>query len=225
MNKILDFGPIYTETDLANFPVEPWNTFSNVIFLIALIYFAKKTKLDCKKHYFLVWSLPLLGIGFIGGTIYHATRSSNIWLIMDFVPIALLSLAAMCYFWWHIFYRKLYVILAVLLTSLLPRFFIWSLDIDRNYIISLSYVSMGLALCLPITVLSFQHKWLNWHLTVIAFLFFSCAVFFRLVDKMSGFIFPMGTHFLWHLFGGCAVFCLMEFIYRWNLIKEINHEK
>ncbi|MGA8854131.1 MAG: hypothetical protein WB492_08135, partial [Christiangramia sp.] len=78
-----DSGPIYQETLAGRLPVEPFNTYSNIFFLIIIIYFSLRVYRDYKNHRFLAWSLPVLFLGFIGGTVYHATRSHDIWMYMD----------------------------------------------------------------------------------------------------------------------------------------------
>ena len=40
-----DQGPIYQETNMANYPVELWSTISNVVFLAVFIFFAAKNKI------------------------------------------------------------------------------------------------------------------------------------------------------------------------------------
>lgn len=44
-----DQGPIYRETDMSRLLVEPWSTFSNLIFLAVFIYFAVKTRFSYKR--------------------------------------------------------------------------------------------------------------------------------------------------------------------------------
>lgn len=211
-----DFGPIYAETDLARFPVEPWNTASNLVFLLLFYYYAKKTKLNFKQHGLLVGALPLLMVGFLGGTLFHATRGSSVWLLLDFVPIAILALSATVYFWRKVLGGYFKAFLAVVLTALLPRFLIWELDIPRNYTISLSYACMGMALCLPALIFSARNSWNGIGLLLAAISLFGMAVGFRVFDQWSKPYLPMGTHFLWHLFGGLATFCIMEFLFRVN---------
>ena len=89
-----DFGPIYAETDLTRFPVEPWNVASNLIFLIIIFLFARRTRLNYRRYPLVVLALPILAVGFTGGTIFHATRSNRLWLMMDYLPIMILCLLA-----------------------------------------------------------------------------------------------------------------------------------
>lgn len=93
-----DSGPIYQETIAGRFPVEPFNTISNFLFLLIILYFSRKVYANYKQHLFLAYCLPVLFIGFIGGTLYHATRSAEIWLLLDWVPIVLLCIATAIYF-------------------------------------------------------------------------------------------------------------------------------
>ena len=94
-----DHGPIYLETLMGRFPVEPWNTISNLLFLALIIYWFARVRGDVAVHRFIAYSLPVLLIGWAGGTVYHATRSHDVWLFLDFGPIALLVLAVAVFFW------------------------------------------------------------------------------------------------------------------------------
>ena len=67
-----DHGLIYKETILGRLPVEPWNTASNLVFLFVVIYWSLKVYPYAKDHLFLAYSLPILFIGYIGGTVYHS---------------------------------------------------------------------------------------------------------------------------------------------------------
>lgn len=103
-----DSGPIYLETVEGRFPVEPFNTYSNLIFLVLVIYWGLKVYRNPKEHQFLAWILPIIGASYIGGTIYHATRSHEFWLRLDWMPIMLLCGALVIYFifklvslWWQ----------------------------------------------------------------------------------------------------------------------------
>ena len=85
-----DSGPIYLETTQGGFPVEPFNTFSNTIFLLLIIYWSLRVYRNPGQHKFLAWVLPVIGVSYIGGTVYHATRSHEFWLRLDWMPIMLL---------------------------------------------------------------------------------------------------------------------------------------
>lgn len=102
MMQPADFGPIYAETLPGRFPVEPWNTFSNLIFLFVFLNFLRRIRHNPRRYPITLTSLIILIIGLTGGTIYHATRSHNIWLILDFVPIGILVIIGTIFFWYRL---------------------------------------------------------------------------------------------------------------------------
>ena len=212
-----DFGPIYVETDLSRFPVEPWNTASNLIFLLIVIVIARKTKLDWRIHPLLVGGLPILLIGFVGGTLFHATRSRSLWLVMDFVPIFLLSVAAALRLWRSVLGNYVRATIALLLAALVPRFLAAALQLPFHYQISVGYSGLALAILLPAFWVSRVQDWRGVSLLCATTASFAAAVFFRSIDRAGVALLPMGTHFLWHLLGGVSVWCLMEFLYRLDL--------
>ena len=90
----LDSGPIYFETTLSDshWPIEPWNAISNLIFLAVALYWIftiHREHAKIPRNFRILISLLL--IGWIGGTIYHGTRSGDIWYYMDMLPIYLLA--------------------------------------------------------------------------------------------------------------------------------------
>jgi hemolysin III len=208
-----DIGPIYAETDMRRFPVEPWNTASNLVFLALLVIFGQRTRLDRRRYPFLVPGLFVLAIGFIGGTVYHATRSHNIWLFLDFLPILLLTGAASIYFWLTVVKNRVVAIglcLALLLSGRLLRVY---LELPKNLGITVSYLGAALAILVPAAIhasdLGRKHRrWLLW-----SGVLFGVALTCRFLDKGAGVeLFPMGTHFLWHIFGGLSVGALLNYI-------------
>lgn len=61
---IHDFGPLYAETDPSRFPVEPFNSVSNLIFLLVFIYYFRRTSLSFNQFPMTVSSLPILFVGY-----------------------------------------------------------------------------------------------------------------------------------------------------------------
>jgi hypothetical protein len=222
--KPADFGPIYPETDLTRFPVEPWNTFSNLIFLLIILYWWRKTKLDIRKFPLVVTALPILLIGFVGGTVFHATRMHNIWLILDFMPIFILVIAAALYFWYRIVNN---IIIGAVLTCvpfLLTYLLRLSLDLPPDFHITAGYVSCAVMILLPAVLHSGFNKWRHVMQLVFTVLCFIIAISCRQFDFTIGTkIFPMGLHFLWHIFGGLSAFFLIDYIYRSDLDLNLLH--
>lgn len=217
-----DSGPIYKETIAHRFPVEPFNTFSNLIFLFIVVYFGLKVYKSPKKHPFLIWILPIIAIAYVGGTLYHATRSAEIWLLMDWVPIMVASLTGVIYFvikWTDTWPQRLLLVGAIIGTF----FGLRALPLPPQVRLSFGYLVTALAIAIPIIGYLHKTKWHNARDVVYAFSIFGIAVLFRFMDKkMDIDFFWMGTHWLWHSFGGLAVFFLIRYIYKDNTREAVG---
>ncbi|GLB53218.1 hypothetical protein NBRC110019_22580 [Neptunitalea chrysea] len=216
-----DSGPIYKETLMTRFPVEPFNTLSNLLFLAILIYFGIKVYRNPKKHMFITCTLPVIFIGYVGGTIYHATRSAEIWLYMDWVPIMLSCLAATIYFIFKstssVWQRILWIGLTLVINigeRLLP--------IPKKYVISIGYILTAIGVLLPIFVYLYKTHWVQTKWIIFSILSFALAISFRILDKHLDFL-TMGTHWLWHTFGAIAVFFLITYIYKDDITKPAKN--
>ena len=208
----MDRGPIYIETVLDRFPVEPWNTASNLIFLFIIFYFWRKMLRTGLRPPLLLFGLPVLFVGFIGGTVYHATRSHNLWLFMDFIPIFVLAIAASFHFWLEIVHRKWLAALLVILPVLLLQTLRAALPISKHLWISMGYAGLAVSILLPAVIHCALRRWAGARLLIMALLFFVIALLSRITDPQQ--LLPMGTHFLWHIFGGLSTFCMLEYVLR-----------
>ncbi|MDC6365276.1 MULTISPECIES: hypothetical protein [Flavobacteriaceae] len=212
-----DSGPIYLETIEGRFPIEPFNTYSNLIFLVLLMYWGSKVYKNTKQHLFLAWVLPVIAISYVGGTVYHATRSHEFWLRLDWMPIMFLCMALMIYFIFklvHKWWQRLLFVLALLGVSFLVR----TLPLPQALRISIGYVITALTILFPLALYLIKTKGRGLLWVVLAFSIFGLAIFFRSIDLTQTF-FPMGTHWLWHFFGGVAVHFLITYIFRDNLLN------
>lgn len=208
----VDSGPVYKETLAGRFPVEPFNTFSNFLFLGVCIYFALRVYRRGSRQVFLAFCLPVLLLGFIGGTVYHATRSAEIWLYLDWVPIVTLCLACSFYFAWKagkLLWQKIVLCALVLGLPLIFRSIPW----PQNMQISLGYIGTALGVLLPIVLYAARTRFTHFYGVVAAVLSFGIAISFRIFDSSLA-ILPMGTHWLWHSFGAVAVFFIMNYVYK-----------
>jgi len=211
-DAILDHGPVYAETIVGRFPVEPFNTLSNIGFLIILVYWGMKVYPAYKKHKFIAYALPVLFIGFIGGTVYHATRAHDVWLAMDWMPIMILGLSVSVYYyfkqklpWWGI-----PILLAIPFVLMYLVFNV--LDLARGVGPSIGYSMIALLILLPITLHLYRTKWKHGQWILFGLLSFIVAITFRTLDKYA--LIPMGTHFLWHLFGALATHFVLTYIWK-----------
>jgi len=215
MKTVNDFGPIYTETDLSSFPVEPLNTFSNIFFLVVVVYWClqiKDQKLPTRLNKYLIFSMPILFTGFVGGTIYHATRSHDIWLLLDFLPILILVLVT-SYFCWRRLKMSLPVIGLCLVGLIgLPRLYVYSFAADAGVNISFSYFVLAMAVTLPIFLYEIKTKCKTVVPFLMALLTVMLALGFRVADSFEFVVthLSVGTHWLWHSFGalGCHLLIL-----------------
>ncbi|BAO54743.1 membrane protein [Nonlabens marinus] len=213
LQTVNDSGPIYKETVMGRFPVEPFNTASNLVFLAVIIYFSIKIWKSTHSHYFLKAIMPIFFLGYIGGTVYHATRSAEFWLLLDWVPIVLLCFACSIYFVfksarsWR--YRLLLIAIIVGL-NIIPA----TLPLPKGYGTSVGYIGSAVAVILPVVVYLYQTGWARAIYLGLAVGSFTIAVILRTLDKKYEMEWLwMGTHWLWHTFGAIAVFWLVRFIY------------
>ncbi len=214
-----DQGPIYLETVMGRFPVEPWNTASNFLFLALILYWTwRLVREGAGAHRFIAGALPVLFVGWVGGTVYHATRSANIWLFLDFGPIALLVAATAIFFWrrvgvpWWLVPVLVFGPFAAVMGTIsaldLP-------DASRPY---LGYPTLALSLLLPVLWNLAREAWGDITIVVAALAVFAAAVTFRTLDGRALVeTLPMGTHWLWHSFGAAAVQLLLLYIWRSDL--------
>ncbi|MBT8296678.1 MAG: ceramidase [Gramella sp.] len=213
-----DSGPVYQETLAGRLPVEPFNTYSNILFLVIVIYYSLKVYRNYSNHRFLAWSLPVLFMGFIGGTVYHATRSHDVWMYMDWLPIVILCLAVSVYYTIKLKMsrnKRALLIFIILFLVFGIRMLPWPPKMQT----SIGYIATAIGLLLPIITYFFTTKLHNWGYILLAFLSFGFAITFRILD--GGFyLMPMGTHWLWHVFGAFSVFFLIKYIYKDKLPPE-----
>ena len=159
---------------------------------------------------FLAFVLPVIAISYVGGTMFHATRSHEIWLLLDWVPIMLLCLAAVVFFifkirkiWW----QRLLFFIAIFALQLGVRL----LPVPVKMRISIGYVITAVTILTPIIWYLRMTNMRNFWLVLLAFGSFGLAVTFRVLDSHVKLL-SMGTHWLWHLFGGISVFFLIRYI-------------
>ncbi len=72
--EMTDGGPYYTETNPANFIVEPWNAISSLLYLLPAIYWATKIRKHIRENSFVAFCVPLLILGGLGSTFFHASE-------------------------------------------------------------------------------------------------------------------------------------------------------
>lgn len=220
-----DRGPIYLETVMGRFPVEPWNTFSNLLFLALIVYWTWRLMREgVGPHRFIAGALPVLFVGWVGGTIYHATRSANIWLFLDFGPIALLVVATAVFFWQRVGLAWLWIPFMVLGPVTAAMGTIVALDLPRSAGPYVGYPILALSLLLPVVCNLAREAWADRGIVIAALAVFSLAVTFRTLDSRALVeVLPTGTHWLWHSLGAGSVQLLILYIWRSDLRRADRH--
>ena len=210
-----DMGPVYAETNLNRFPAEPWATFTNIIFLLVVVYWARRIRGKAGRHGMMRLALPILVLGWFGGTVYHATRSHVIWLTLDWMPILVLALVAAWWFWRGALGRPLLALAGVLIPFVIMMGVHGAFHgMPRSAHITVGYCIMAASIILPSALHCIVRYRAGWPWLVAAVGLFVIAITARQIDMTLGVrLLPMGTHFLWHIFGGMATFCLFGYIY------------
>lgn len=209
-----DTGPVYVETKLAAslWLVEPWNTLSNLAFLLLVLYWARIAREGGPGAGFLRRSLPVLFVGWAGGTLYHGWRSSELFYVMDYLPIYGLAAATSLWFWHRAGYARWGWIFPA--SALAP--IVWQLATGSSSpaLISAGYGGFALVTLLPVVLCERRSGWQNGGWLLASIQFFAIALCFRQFDWELSVWVPRGTHFLWHLFGAAAVHCLLQILVR-----------
>ncbi len=216
-------GPIYVETDMHRVLVEPWNAASATLFLLMAVSWVIRLRGQYRKHAFLTACLPLMVIGAVGGTVYHAFRGQRVWLFMDWMPIAILCLAGSIYLWSKLLKRWWYALLiipaVVILQTLNFRVFF---RYFRQMGIAITYTTMAVLVAASAVGVLWKTRWRNGIFPLLAAVFFLVAISMRTLDAWAvrhpahwvHQVLPMGSHFLWHVFGALAGQMIIVYFYR-----------
>ncbi|HHG86214.1 MAG TPA: hypothetical protein ENJ82_15800 [Bacteroidetes bacterium] len=209
-----DGGPIYQETPLhfSHWLVEPWNAISSLFILLPGIYFLFKLRGEFKKHLFLAFCLPLLFLGGLGSTFFHAFRISTVFLIMDVAPTALLFLMISGYLWYRVNRNIAYTLL--ILFGLLAAAFVIHAKFPPGIGVNVSYALRGTVFFLPMVIILVRTQFENAAMILGAVAAFGFALLFRTLDKETVALLPMGSHFLWHVSTGLGGLLVAEYVYR-----------
>ncbi|GGB81445.1 hypothetical protein GCM10007424_21930 [Flavobacterium suaedae] len=211
-----DGGILYAETDMESLFPEPVNTITSCFFIAIAVYWTFKLKGKMKQHIFLSVALLLLYIGGIGGTIYHGLRQWSFFIMMDWMPIMLLCVAAGVYFLAKVtkWYYAVLLILLYTAFQFYARQQIISGDKDIHLFININYAILAAIVLFPVLAYLISTKFINGKWVGFALIAFVLALTFRVVDNLEWL--SIGTHFLWHTFGAVAAFCMFQYIYLIN---------
>ena len=219
-----DGGPIYAETPLhlekGEWLLEPWNALSSLLIVAPAIYFLVKLRGRYGANLFLTLCIPLLVAGGMGSTLFHGFRASRYLLMLDVMPTMLLFLAVSVYFWAKVFenwwYAAALMLVAFAGTWVVFNYFPPGIRVNAGYAVR------GAVFFLPLVIILFRTKFQDGWFIFGAVGAFAAALIFRLVDKETTAVLPMGSHFLWHSFTGFGGFLVAEYLLRLDRDPELE---
>ena len=214
LNSLPDGGGFYAETNPEHWLMEPWNAITSLFFLLPVFYWFHKLRGKYKKYSFITWSLPLLFLGGLGSTLFHAFRISYFFLLLDVLPILILTVAFSIYLWLKILPKWWYIFLVILPYFVLQVLIFYSLPISTFAKINISYFFRGLMMFLPAILVLRNTKFEAVSYLLSAMCFFILALIFRQYDQEFVFLMYMGSHWLWHIATAIGAFLLAEYLYR-----------
>ncbi len=212
-----DGGPSYAETNLQHKIVEPWNAVSSLAILLPALYWAMRIRRNYRNFPLLSLCLPLLFLGGLGSTLFHAFRNHRIWLLLDVTPSALLTLLLALFFWMKVLPKK-WLALPLLLALFLIRMWVWQV-FPSHAAINASYLLTGIAFFVPLLLLLSRTQWIGVQNIGLSIFFLVLSLLFRQLDQQEAAVavLPMGTHFLWHIFSGVGAYYLGLYLYQFRL--------
>jgi hypothetical protein len=206
---------------------EPWNAYSSLFFFIPVIFWLIYLRGKYRTYGIITALLPLLFLNGLGSTLFHAFRASNWFLLLDWLPAALMTLILSIYFW-HRITHKVWKAIGVVLGFYALAFTMVKVLSQQTGLSgpSIGYFFTGAAFLVPVIIDLKRNQWKHAGLYLLSLLFLVLALFFRILDYPTPNPFmwlPQGTHFLWHVTSSLAVFTLGFYIYKTTNETQYKH--
>lgn len=222
---IFDEGPMYHEFVADSVVKEPWNAYSSLFFFIPVIYWIWRLKGEYKQNLVLTVLMPLLFLNGLGSTLFHAFRVSDLLLILDWLPAALVVVIITGYLWSKALNSIVLGVVACVF-FFFSAGFVFNTIQSKSLAMNLGYLTEGIGFLTPTIIILFKTKFKDWIHIFLALLCLGLALLFRVLDFPTPNPFPnfmpQGTHFLWHIISSFAVFFLGTYIYRLNKNTSLN---
>ncbi len=208
--SLRDGGGMYAETNLGQLVVEPWNAVSSLLLLLPAVYWAIHLKGQYRQYPFITFCIPLLFLGGIGSTLFHAFRIHPFFLYLDVMPTAILTLSLGIYFWLQSTNWQTTVAITLLSIGLrIASIYSFGPHYAANY----AYAITGSFMFLPLLYTMYKTHFRECKSILLTVLFFCISLVFRETDTWEHQVFPMGTHFLWHAFSALGAFYLAKYLF------------
>ncbi len=213
---LADGGPLYTETQLERDLVEPFNALSAVLFLLLAAQWAWRLKGKYRQNVFFTFCIGLLALGGVGGVLYHGTRSSRIFHLMDVFAIVALCVALGVYLWGRLLGERRWAKSFAIVLPMLAPLPLGYLKLPAQAAVSFSYAVFTAIVLVPIYLYLRRNRFRDSGLVAFALTLFFGAFAFRLADSFhfAVQVLPMGTHWLWHVCSAGSTALMLTFFYR-----------
>lgn len=207
--------PSYCERTTNSFFSEPINLFTNSAFLISAIFAYKLIKAKSIKesvYYFFPWLIFLIGFG---STSWHFYRSP-ITLILDALPVYIFLGLSL-----FVLFKKLLqnskLAFGIIGLFILLQIF---LTVNFPYLLNNSIRHVANATLLLILIFWAYKKYGKAALQLFfVFAVYVAGIIFRTIDMQICPIFPIGTHFLWHLMAAWGAYLIVRFLAKSVTVK------
>jgi hypothetical protein len=225
--QIFDHGPMYNEFVHDALIHEPWNAYSSLCFFIPVIFWLIYLRGKYRTYGIITALLPLLFLNGLGSTLFHAFRASNWFLLLDWLPAALMTLILSIYFWHRITHKvwKAIGVVGVFYTLAFTMVKVLSQQTGLTGP-SIGYFFTGAAFLVPVIIDLKRNQWKHVGLYLLSLFCLVLALLFRILDYPTPNPFawlPQGTHFLWHVTSSLAVFTLGFYIYKTTNENRFKH--
>ena len=222
--------PVYCEQPVFSGFFEPFNTITNIFFIIAgilLIYQLKKSnKIDAKAIYL---STLLIIIG-IGSFAWHLYRK-DFTLLIDSIPIGIFILSYL-YFYLTITTEKLYLRITIYL-----GFYIYTILLSyllKNLTNTIVFGNGGLGYIIAISYFIllqaynyFKFREIVKKSLIISFILLT-SILLRQLDLSICNTIAIGTHFIWHTLNSIVLYLFVKLLYfqkfQFNIVPIKNDQ-
>lgn len=211
--RIADHGPLYVETDFNRLIREPCNAITAALFVVLALVWLYRLRGRWREHRFTALCIPILLVGGIGGTLFHALRRHPLFFYLDVVPILILVLLGAGYLWVRLRPRwyHLTAVLLLLVVMQLP----FALMKETHHAIVAHYITLAALILIPTVITLIRTRFRHANLIKLTLVCFGWAILFRFLDPLTAPILPgLGTHWLWHTFGAITTGLLAEYFFR-----------
>lgn len=219
-----DGGPLYAETNIEHFFVEPWNSISSLTFLVPAIWWMTKIGWNVKKYPFFTLCAFMLSLGGLGSATFHGFRYSSFFIMMDVLPIVVLNVLVSLYFW-HKLLGSYWRLALVFVVMVIARGGLFVLPLSNHDRINVSYFIAGVFIFLPLLILLIKTKWQQVGWVVLGLISLALALVFRKIDAFEPPLMAIGTHWLWHVFCALGAFFVgkyLLFINQRNVVGKLE---